>query len=345
MLRPAPAELASALDGIAGVQRMQAARCDALVRQTAEVVSSLAALEVRTATALATGLAALDAQIGQGLEACHVAIAASQARAAEEREALQQRCLMLERLLANTAAARPPGAAVAVARLPKPAVAVILPSHNRAAFVGEAIASVQAQGFRDWEMAVVDNGSTDGTEAAVAPFLADPRIRLHRLDHVNMSAARNHGIAATTAPLIAYIDSDNLWYPDFLACAVDCMATAPHIDLLYGALVSDLHDLDQGFILWRDFSREALLRANYIDTSVIMHRRHLVAKYGGWDPQLGRLVDWDLVLRYTAEKCAHPLPVLAARYRRCDDRRITDTISAAAAVDAIRGKLAGVPTP
>ena len=237
---------------------------------------------------------------------------------------LRSRDFMLERLLTASPAARPPGAPEAVARIGVPAVSIILPTYNRAGFVGEAIESVRAQVFNEWELIVVDDGSSDDTQAVVASFLSDRRIRYVRQTRSGSSAARNKGLDATKAALVAYIDSDNVWYPDFLYCAVDYLATHPDVDLLYGALVTDLHCLDNSNVLWKPFNRAALIEGNFIDTNVIVHRRELLTKYGNWDPRLSRVNDWDLVLRFTADKEAYPLPVLATFYRSCDKIRVTE---------------------
>ncbi len=238
---------------------------------------------------------------------------------------LYERIHRLEKLVAGTAAARLPGSAEAVRCLPSPAVAVVMPTHNRARFVGEAIQSVIDQRFTDWEMIIVDDGSVDDTEAAVAPFLADKRIRYMRQANAGHSAARNAGIAVTTAPLIAYLDDDNLWYPDFLACAVDLFATDADVDFAYGALVTDLHGLEHSSILWRPFDRERLEEVNFIDTNVMIHRRGLIDRYALWDPTgSGRsMTDWELALELTRTKPAVPLPVFAARYRQCDAERLS----------------------
>jgi hypothetical protein len=238
--------------------------------------------------------------------------------------AIAQQGHALEQLLTASPAARPPGAAEAVRALGDPAIAVILPLYNRARFVGEAIASVQAQSFGAFELIVVDDGSTDGSEAAVRPFLDDHRVKYVRKDNGGSSSARNLGIELSRAPLIAYLDSDNLYYPDFLGIAVDHLATHPDDDFVYGALVTHLHDLGPHCILWRPFDRAALKQGNFIDTNVIAHRRSLYDRYGGWDTRVSALNDWDIALRYTADKPARALPPLAAFYRKCDDIRATE---------------------
>jgi hypothetical protein len=252
---------------------------------------------------------------------------------------LSQRNLVLETLVTHSAAARPPGASEAVARIAAPAVSIILPTYNRARFVGNAIESVRAQSFAKWELIVVDDGSKDDTQEAVARFLFDERIRTVRQDQSGSSVARNRGLDETSAPLVAYLDSDNLWYPDFLACAVDYLATHPDVNMLYGALVTDLHSLDATNVLWRPFDRAALASGNFIDTNVMVHRRTLLTKYGNWDPRLSRVNDWDLALRFTAEEPAHPLPVIAAYYRSCDGIRVTDVDPVDHEIAIVREKL------
>jgi hypothetical protein len=229
--------------------------------------------------------------------------------------ALRDQIFTLERLVTGTRAARPPGATSAVAALDNPAVSIVIPTFNRPGFLGEAITSVQRQSFENWELAIIGDGSSEETAAAVAPFLDDPRIRFIWQERAGSASARNRGISETHAPLIAYLDDDNLWYPDFLVRAVDCMGTRPDVDVLYGALVTYAHGLDRGCILWRRFDRETLLAGNFIDTSVIVHRRTLVERYGAWDPSVNRLCDWDLMLRYTAERPTAELIFAAVRHR------------------------------
>ena len=225
--------------------------------------------------------------------------------------------------------------AKAEAQFAGPCVSVVLATCNRGRFLPEVIASVQAQSMQSWELKIVDDGSTDDTAAVVAPFLEDRRISYIPQQQSGPSAARNRGLRESNAPFVAYIDSDNVWFPEFLATAVDCLVAEPEVDLVYGALVTDHHQLNQSQILWEPYSRERLLRANFIDTNVLVHRRTLVDRYEGWDENLSRLLDWDLVLRYTSEKQPRRLEVMAAYSRDCDSQRITSVIPAGSSLLAI----------
>jgi glycosyltransferase involved in cell wall biosynthesis len=97
----------------------------------------------------------------------------------------------------------------------EPAFSVIMPVWNRSHRVGKAIESVLAQTFQDLELMIVDDGSDDGLEEAVRPYLG-PKVRYLHIPHQGVSAARNAGIRATTGRFIAYLDSDNTWRPNFL---------------------------------------------------------------------------------------------------------------------------------
>ena len=186
--------------------------------------------------------------------------------------------------------------------LPAPIVSVVLPTRDRAASLGDAIESVQAQSFTNWELVIVDDGSRDRTSDLVAAYLPDRRIRYVVQDASGHAAARNHALRLSHGGLIAYIDSDNLWYPHFLEAAFAALAALPEVDCVYGALVTEAHPQAPRTILFEAFDWDRLLRANYIDLNTIVHRSSLTETYGGFDEGLDRLVDWDLLLRMTRDK-------------------------------------------
>jgi glycosyltransferase involved in cell wall biosynthesis len=229
----------------------------------------------------------------------------------------------LENLLTNSIA---PALADSPAtnKLSNPAVSVIMPTYNRRVCIAEAVRSVQNQSLEAWELAIVDDGSSDDTPQVLKEFENDPRIKYISQPHLGVAAARNRGIRETSARLIAYLDTDNTWFPNFLSFAVRHLSTHPEQDSAYGALVTHLHNLDQTCILWKPFCRRELLNGNYIDANVFVHRRELVSRFGDWDEALVRLTDWDLILRYTQHAPAYALGILGARYGKRDENRITD---------------------
>jgi len=116
-----------------------------------------------------------------------------------------------------------------------PAVSVIMPGYNVEPYIGVAIESVLAQTFTDWELIVIDDGSTDRTSAIAEAFTReDPRLRLVRQENRGISAARNHGLRVSTAPFIAILDSDDLWAPTFLATQMAVFDANPDVDVVTG---------------------------------------------------------------------------------------------------------------
>src|SRR5205085_5556952 len=108
-----------------------------------------------------------------------------------------------------------------------PRVAVIVPAYGVAHLVGEALASLQAQTFSDWECVVVDDGAPDDVAGAVAPYLGDTRIRFLATDNRGVGAARNRAIAACSAPYLTLLDGDDLLRPAYLAHAVGALDGDP----------------------------------------------------------------------------------------------------------------------
>ena len=99
-----------------------------------------------------------------------------------------------------------------------PAVSVIIPTYNRQSLLSDAIESVLAQTIRDFELVIVDDGSTDGTAGRVERQAdCDRRIRYVAMEHLGCpGAARNRGVGESRAPLIAFLDSDDIWKPQKL---------------------------------------------------------------------------------------------------------------------------------
>lgn len=117
----------------------------------------------------------------------------------------------------------------------EPRVSVIVPSQDYGRFLPDAIASLQAQTFADWECIVIDDGSTDDTPDIVASLMGrDPRIRYIRRARIGVSAARNAGLAAATAPYVQFLDADDRLEPEKLRVHVEYLDSHERVTIVYG---------------------------------------------------------------------------------------------------------------
>ncbi len=179
-----------------------------------------------------------------------------------------------------------------------PTVTVIIPTYNRAGFLKEAIDSVFAQDFCDFELIVVDDGSTDETPQVLAPY---PNIRVLRQHRRGVSAARNSGISATTGRFVAFLDSDDLWLPQKLSAQVAFFKTQPgalacqteEIWIRNGVRVNPKkrHKKPSGMIF------EPSLKLCLVSPSAVMVKRSLLDEVGRFDENLPVCEDYDLWLR------------------------------------------------
>ena len=112
-----------------------------------------------------------------------------------------------------------------------PAISVIIPTYNCARFLAESLDSVFAQSFRDIEVIVVDDGSTDGTSAVLAGYAG--RLTVVAGGHGGLSSARNLGLAHATGDWVAFHDADDIALPDRLAFAMDFLARLPAYDAIF----------------------------------------------------------------------------------------------------------------
>jgi glycosyltransferase involved in cell wall biosynthesis len=205
-----------------------------------------------------------------------------------------------------------------------PLVSVVMPVWNRAQQVSAAIASVQAQTLGDWELIVVDDGSTDGSVDVVESIAAaDPRIRPFRQAHSGVSKARNFGLERARGRYVAFLDADNTYRPLFLRTAVAAMF-GHGWQLAYAAL--EMRTGDQVQYRGLEAGRELLELRNHVDINVLVAKRTLVGAVGSFDEDLRRTVDYDLILRMDVISPLHYMPFLGAIYddNRDDPTRITN---------------------
>ena len=215
-----------------------------------------------------------------------------------------------ERTFLHSLAQRPAGTRARAGQL---LVSVVMPAFNGAERIAAAIRSVLAQTHQRFELLIVDDGSTDGTAAVAATFAADPRVRLTGSPHRGVCAARNLALAMSRGEIIAYLDCDNRWKPWHLEIMVGWL-TAEALDIGYCATA--LRGDGERLIGYRgdDFDRAACLAANYVDLNSLCHRRALIDQLGGFDVNLRRMVDWDLILRYGRDRRVGYAPFVGCEY-------------------------------
>jgi glycosyltransferase involved in cell wall biosynthesis len=205
-----------------------------------------------------------------------------------------------------------------------PAISVILPVHNREDTLGRAIHSVLDQDFRDFELIVVDDGSKDKSAKVVEGF-ADARIRFIRLaENRGGNVARNEGLRAARAPLVAFLDSDDAYLPQKLERVVAIFGQRPKLDLLVDSFVKVQPPGSKPERVTRrnpaiddqeKFKRALFTRQLWKATPSISIRREAAIRAGMFDETLSRLQDFDFLIRAAAvARCASTDEVLWVKY-------------------------------
>jgi glycosyltransferase involved in cell wall biosynthesis len=176
-----------------------------------------------------------------------------------------------------------------------------MPAYNRADLIGESIDSALAQTFRDFELIVVDDGSTDATRDVVRQF-RDPRLALLELPHRGMSAAMNAGVRAGRGIYFARLDSDDLWHPEFLAATVAAMEQPPRVGVVYTRARTfgdhaTFREADRGLpLMFPDKPFESMLVRDHASAAALV-RVECHQRVGGFDETLRWWEDWDFWLR------------------------------------------------
>lgn len=183
----------------------------------------------------------------------------------------------------------------------EPRVSVILTTYNRSTFLKNAIKSVLNQTFKDFELIIVDDNSTDNTPDIIKCYDDKRIVYVRRGSNSGYQCVpKNDGIKISKGRYIAYLDDDNKYTEDHLEVLTNALDSNPDIDVVYG---NRQHFSCQGFGETKlgdarryDFD-ELCEGINYIDTSDIIHRKKAIYKIGGWDPQIKSMGDYDLILR------------------------------------------------
>jgi len=204
-----------------------------------------------------------------------------------------------------------------------PQVSVVIPTYNRATLIGETLDSVLAQTYRDFEVIVVDDGSTDNTPAVINAGYKG-LVRYIRQENAGQAAARNTGIRIANGTYIAFLDDDDLWLPHKLARQMPLFESNPATVWVYcDAQVFDdttgqpLHNFSQINPPHAGQVAHHLLQRDFIASPTPIIRRAIFEKVGYFDESglIRRREDWEMWLRIAAVYTVDYLPEVLARYR------------------------------
>ncbi|MFO7609550.1 MAG: glycosyltransferase [Candidatus Krumholzibacteriia bacterium] len=200
-----------------------------------------------------------------------------------------------------------------------PLVSVVTASYNMGQYVAEAVDSVLAQDYPAVEVIVVDDGSTDDTQAVLARYAGDRRVTVIHQENRGQTVAKNRGLAATRGELIGFCDADNRWLPGKLARQVPILLSRPEVGVVYG----DLQLIDgEGRPLPPPGTRRhsgritgKLLIDNFVTFNTTLVRAETVRRLGGFDESLRMAIDYDLWLRISLDHEFLYLPEPLVAYR------------------------------
>ncbi|MCL5998016.1 MAG: glycosyltransferase [Chloroflexi bacterium] len=203
-----------------------------------------------------------------------------------------------------------------------PHVSVIIPTYNRARLVRDTLDSVLAQTYRDLEIVVVDDGSSDDTAAVVTAYSAP--VRYLRQQNAGQAAARNTGIRAAGGEFIAFLDDDDVWLPQKLEQQLPLISAASAPAWVYcdaevfdGTTGQPLHRFSQINPAHSGWIGASLILRDFIASPTPVVRRQVFEQVGYFDesPLLKRREDWDMWLRIAAYSPVAYTPAVLARYR------------------------------
>ena len=203
-----------------------------------------------------------------------------------------------------------------------PKVSVITVSYNREAFIREAMDSVLAQSYQDWELLVIDDASTDNTEQVVAEYaVKDPRIQYHKNNHnLGIAKTRNRGIKLSKGQYIAPLDSDDVWLDkNKLQKQVEFLDINKDYCMLGGGIMHiDEHSVQIKKVLFPVYDsliRKIILQFNPFPQSTLLYRKEVAVACGGYSTDFIICDDYDLWLKMGLKAKFTNIPQVLAGYR------------------------------
>lgn len=178
----------------------------------------------------------------------------------------------------------------------KPLVSVIMPVYNREDIVKKSVDSVLNQTYKNLELIIVDDGSTDNT-IKIIDSINDERIRfIKHSKNQGVCISRNNGLELSKGEYIFYLDSDNTWKPEYIETMIGAYLELPDADALYcGQYVADTDKSPIRMVRFGLLNKSLFHNRNYIDLNCFTHKKEIFNKIGGFRESLKRLNDYEYI--------------------------------------------------
>jgi len=226
----------------------------------------------------------------------------------------------------------------------QPFFSVIMPTYNRKSCIARAIDSALAQTYSNFELIIVDDGSTDGTEKFLrdkyATEISARKIRYRQKKNSGVCKTRNVGLKMAKGDWIAYLDSDNELCAFHLEVFARAIMASPAYQNFYARQIYE----NARKIVGKPFDLRELMKANYIDLGVYVHRRSLIDELGAFDENMTRLVDWELIVRQTKKYVPKYINTIVMLYNDSNDLpRVTNSAKLKTNLDYFKLKHCNYP--
>jgi glycosyltransferase involved in cell wall biosynthesis len=205
---------------------------------------------------------------------------------------------------------------------------IVIPTYNRAEFIQKAIRSILNQSFSDFEIIIVDDGSTDQTEAIVKDILSE-RLRYIKIKNSERGAARNAGIKMATGRYISFLDSDDILYTNYLSTAFDFLSTNQFpgaLHVAYEIITSEGAVLKKVNTL-KSINKE-IIQGNPLSCIGVFIREDVMrVNLFNEDRDLSGLEDWELWIRIAAGHIIFACNIIGSAIVHHDHRSVLDSNS------------------
>jgi glycosyltransferase involved in cell wall biosynthesis len=228
-----------------------------------------------------------------------------------------------------------------------PVVSVVIPAYNAGLYLKQTLESVLAQSYRDYEIIVVDDGSTDDTSQVALQF--GDSIRYIHQSNQGLSAARNTAIKNARGEIIALLDSDDLWEPGYLEKMVPELNLHPEAAGVYCGFQyvnsrSEVVGQPSIKVVPPElFHSEMVIRGNWLAPCAVLFRKCLVKEVGLFDEALHAVEDWDMWIRLSENYIFVGVPDALVKYRRHENNMTKDPERMIKAIGQLTVKLYGSP--